>query len=252
METEEIEDDDLDQDDNLEIKSKKEKKTMKKERKKRRILSKLNGASKPRFNPLDKLNSMETKNNVSNSMVKMLVDTVACLFIAPAVSAVSGKYAPLVGGAINFSGHYVGDQSGLLRAVGMGTMVHGMAKVNEYRSEDSTIKTRFGGIKDDWLKCFLNKEPESKKNELINSEIKSLEPSVNQNEVSGIPTKKKIANIDISLLDLSEFENLKDQKNTKKNDTFEDSSTCSFNSNHRSEEEQNNDFDDDDIDFSRY
>lgn len=240
--------------DDFEIKSKKEKKMMKQENRKKRILSKLNGvSSKSTFNPLDKLNSMETKSNVSNSMVKMLIDTVACLFIAPAVSAVSGKYAPLVGGAINFSGHYVGDQSGLLRAVGMGTMVHGMAKVNEYRSEDSTIKSRFGGIKDDWLKCFLNKEPESKKMELINSETNSLESSISQsqNQVSDVPPKKEPDRIDLSSLDLSEFENMKEQKSYKYENTFDESSKSSFDSIDRSDEDHNDPFIDDDIDFSR-
>ncbi len=223
---------------------------MKKEKKEKKDKSTVNGLeAKPKFRPLDKLNKMETKRNVSNSLVKMLVDTVACLFIAPAVSAVTGKYAPLVGGAINFSGHYVGDQSGLLRAVGMGTMVHGMAKVNEYRSEDSTVKSRFGGIKDDWLKCFLNKDPESKKNELINSEAKSIELPEDTNQVSGIPSKNTLTFIDPSYFD--DLDTFKSKQNEERNDSFDLS--------RKSEQEIDDfdlderlDFDDDDIDFSRY
>ena len=170
----------------------------------------------------------------------MFVDTIACLFIAPALSAVSGKYAPLLGGAINFSGHYVDDKSGLLRAIGVGTMVHGMANVNEYRSEDSTIKSRFGEVNDDWLLFFLNKKPESKKIELINSETNTS--ALSENQISGV-----------SLEDISkiiDFPTLKDHTNT-----FEDSESSSFGLNQETKQKID-DFDvnptyyDDDIDFT--
>lgn len=228
-------------DERIEFETKKKKKLKAKKRKKNKY--QLNGIeSKQKFKPLEKLNNMETKSNVSNSLIKTVVDTIACLFIAPALSAVSGKYAPLLGGAINFSGHYVDDKSGLLRAIGVGTMVYGMANVNEYRSEDSTIKSRFGGVNDNWLKFFLNKEPESKKNELINSETKSSELSENENQVSGIPLEDTSKIID--------FSSLKDHTNY-----FEDSSSSSFGINQETKKEID-DFDvnpryyDDDIDFT--
>lgn len=222
-----------------EIELKKEKKKKAKKRKKNKYP--LNGIeSKQKFKPLEKLNNLETKSSVSNSLIKMAFDAIACLFIAPALSAVSGKYAPLLGGAINFSGHYFDDKSGLLRAIGAGTMVHGMANVNEYRSEDSTIKSRFGEVNDDWLMFFLNKKPESKKIELINSETNTS--ALSENQVSGV-----------SLEDISkiiDFPTLKDHTNT-----FEDSESSSFGLNQETKQEID-DFDvnpkyyDDDIDFT--
>ncbi len=222
-----------------EIELKKEKK--KKARKGKKTKYPINGIeSQQKFKPLEKLNKMETKSNVSNSLIKMFVDTIACLFIAPALSAVSGKYAPLLGGAINFSGHYVDDKSGLLRAIGVGTMVHGMANANEYRSEDSTIKSRFGGVNDNWLLFFLNKKPESNKIELLNSETNISE--LPENQISGISVE------DISKI--IDFPNLKDHTNT-----FENSESSSFGLNQETKHKiddfnVNPKYYDDDIDFT--
>ncbi len=220
-----------DEEEENDVESKNEKKKMKKENKRKRYLAQLNGVeSTSKFNPLEKLNKMETKSNVGNSMIKTLVDTVACLLIAPTISAITGKFAPLVGGAINFSGHYMGDQSGLMRAVGIGTMVHGMAKVNEYRSEDSTVKSRFNGIQDDWLKCFLNKEPESKKKELLDAETKpkAIEPIEDKKQVADVSVRD-VKNVDLSSLDFFDNDNSKgtkvekEQNNTSKDSVSKDS-----------------------------
>jgi|GEM_PF-2421352 len=213
---------------------------LEKEKKKKKKYPLTGIESKKKFRPLEKFNNMETKSNVSNSLFKMAVDTIACLFIAPALSAVSGKYAPLLGGAINFSGHYVDDKSGLLRAIGVGTMVHGMANVNEYRSEESTIKSRFGGVNDNWLLFFLNKKPESKKIELLNSQTSISE--LPENQISGV-----------SLEDISKIMDFSSLKDRTKN--FEDSESSSFGLNQETKQKID-DFDvnpkyyDDDIDFT--
>jgi hypothetical protein len=101
---------------------------------------------------LDKFNGMETKSNVKNSIIKAAADLAAGMLIGPALSAAFGKFAPIAGVACSFGGHYLGDQSGLLRGIGMATIAHSVAKTKEYRDPNSTMGNRFSELKDDWLR----------------------------------------------------------------------------------------------------
>lgn len=116
----------------------------------------VSGAKK---NLLERFNDLETKHHPKHALIKTMVDVLAGAMLGPAVSATLGKYAPLAGIALSFGGHYSGDRSGLLRGIGMSTLAHSVAKVKEYRQDDSTLKDRLSELKDDWLRLiFLKKE----------------------------------------------------------------------------------------------
>jgi hypothetical protein len=127
---------------------------------KRKKHSLLNGQieSTKKENLLNRYNNLNSKGNINNSFVKTMVDILAGAMVAPALSASLGKYAPLAGIALSFGGNYTGDESGLMRGVGMATIAHSIAKSNEYRQEDSTLQSRISGLKDDWLRTVMLKK----------------------------------------------------------------------------------------------
>jgi hypothetical protein len=108
-------------------------------------------------NVLQRYNELETKHNPKNAFLKTAVDALAAVMVGPALSATFGKYAPLVGAALTFGGHYTGDSSGLLRGIGMSTLAHSVAKVKDYRSPNSTAMDRLSELTDDWLRFSLLK-----------------------------------------------------------------------------------------------
>lgn len=110
---------------------------------------------------ITRYNELDAKSNVNNALIKTLIDAIAGVMIGPALSATLGKYAPVAGIGLTFGGHYTGDQTGLLRGIGMSTLAHSVAKTREYRQEDSTLKARLAELKDDWLRLVLLKTTET-------------------------------------------------------------------------------------------
>lgn len=129
-------------------------KKKKKKKKKQPNPSGLNGI-------LHKFNEQQAKGDAKTTLLKTLAD-LAGVGLGTAVSAACGKVAPLVGAALIGTGHYIGDDSGLLRVVGAATVAHSVAKSKEYRQEGSTMKDRLSGLKDDWLRIAVLKHEEQK------------------------------------------------------------------------------------------
>jgi hypothetical protein len=109
---------------------------------------------------LQRFNERQAKGSIENTALKTLAD-VAGVGIGTAISAASGKFAPLIGALVIGTGHYLGDESGLLRIVGASTLSHGIAKATEYRQNDTTFKDRMSGLKDDLLHATLLKHYEA-------------------------------------------------------------------------------------------
>ena len=133
-------------------------KKRKKDKKKKKHLDGVQ-ADKPSF--LDRYRSMETKGNINNSALKTLGDLAAGLLIGPLISASLGKAAPIAGAALTFGGHYIGDDTSMMRIAGMSAVAHSMAKAKEYREAGSTIRDRLAGVKDDLLITLLIKRYEA-------------------------------------------------------------------------------------------
>lgn len=132
-------------------------KKKKKNKRKRKALAGMQNATG--IGALDRFNQMSAKGNPNNALIKALVDVLAAAVIGPAVSATLGKFGPLAGAALSFGGHYMGDESGLMRGAGMSTIGHSIAKTKEYREEGSSVQTRLKGLKSDLLRLvFLQKD----------------------------------------------------------------------------------------------
>ena len=134
----------------------------KKKKKAKRIKAILDGLEeKTKPNIIDRYTSMDTKGNLNNSMIKTVVELAGGFLVAPAISAALGTYSPLAAALMGFGGNYFGDQTGLMRGIAMGTIAHGVAKSKEYREENTTMKDRLSGLKDDWLRTILLKNTQS-------------------------------------------------------------------------------------------
>jgi|GEM_PF-6236274 len=141
----------------IDEKYRKPEKDKKKKKKKHKAPPKqggLNGVLQP-------FNEKQAKGNLNNTLLKTVAD-LAGVGLGTAVSAAAGKAAPLIGAALIGTGHYIGDESGLLRVVGAATVAHSVAKSKEYRQEGSTMKDRLAGLKDDWLRAAMMKHEAQK------------------------------------------------------------------------------------------
>jgi len=122
---------------------------------------------KPQLKPsglngvLQGFNKQQAKGDAKTTLLKTIAD-LAGVGLGTAVSAAAGKVAPLLGAAMIGTGHYIGDDSGLLRVVGAATVAHSVAKSKEYRQEGSTMKDRLSGLKDDWLRLAMINHEEQK------------------------------------------------------------------------------------------
>ncbi|WP_430405259.1 hypothetical protein [Fluviicola sp.] len=102
-------------------------------------------------------NERQTKNNVQNTLLKLVAD-IAGVGLGTALSASLGKIAPAAAIALMGAGHYMGDESGLLRVVGASTLAHSVAKSKEYRKNtEMNIADRLKDVKDGWLYATLLK-----------------------------------------------------------------------------------------------
>lgn len=157
---------------------------------------------------INKYNAMETKSNVNHSLIKTLVDFVGAAVVGPALSASLGKFAPIAGAALSFGGHYIGDESGLMRGIGMGTVAHSVAKTKEYRAPDSTMKDRLSGLKDDWLRLIMMKKADEPSVDGIDGKIetdKVPKPTDSSTEFMPEPESNlSIPEMDLTALDTFE------------------------------------------------
>lgn len=109
-------------------------------------------------------NKREAKSSVPNTLLKLLAD-IAGVGMGTVLSASAGKAAPAVGVALMGAGHYMGDESGLLRIVGASTLSHSVAKAKEYREKSNmSISERLKDVKDGWLYAILFKKYQEEQN----------------------------------------------------------------------------------------
>lgn len=120
-------------------------------------------------------NERQTKNNVQNTLLKLVAD-IAGVGLGTALSASLGKIAPAAAIALMGAGHYMGDESGLLRVVGASTLAHSVAKSKEYRKHpEMTIADRLKDVKDGWLYATLLKHYQEEE-QSVNSKIAEVNP----------------------------------------------------------------------------
>lgn len=107
-------------------------------------------------NLYNKFNELPAKQNTQNALIKGLVDTVAGSVVGTGIGALTGDKAAFAGIILILAGHYVGDESGLLRVTGASTLAYGIGKAKEYENnpELATPNQRLGALKDDWLSAF--------------------------------------------------------------------------------------------------
>lgn len=105
---------------------------------------------------VDRYNQRQTKGNVENTLLKGVVDTVAGSIVGTTIGSLTGDKAAFAGIALILAGHYIGDDSGLIRLTGASTMAYGIGKANEYRNDPNlnTPGKRVSALKDDWLAAF--------------------------------------------------------------------------------------------------
>jgi hypothetical protein len=140
-------------------------KISKKKKHKKEKHSKLGEVSNSQKGVLERFNDQQAKGNIQNTLLKTVAD-IAGVGIGTVLSAASGKVASALGIALIGTGHYIGDNSGLMRIVGASTFAHSIAKAKEYRDNaNQPLMDRLSELKDDWLIATLLKhyeEPQKK------------------------------------------------------------------------------------------
>jgi len=112
--------------------------------------------AKTRKNVLDSYNKRKTKDNVENTLLKSAVDTTAASIVGTSIAAIAGSNAPLVGVLMIAAGHYLGDESGVLRVAGASTIAYGIAKAKQYKENPhlAGVTERLKDTKSDFLIAF--------------------------------------------------------------------------------------------------
>ncbi len=152
-------------------------------------------SSKKKGNLLQKYNSKSAKKSAKFTAMKTGVDVLGTAAVGPAIGAGLGIFAPVAGLIMIAAGHFLGDQSGLLRLTGAATIGYGIAKARSNRMRTGqnfvdSAKDRYIELKDDWMNAtYLDK--------LIKSDNQSETP------VEGIGA--------IDLSELDHFERLNQQ-----------------------------------------
>lgn len=177
-------------------------------------------------NILDQYNEKPTKGNIENTLLKSAVDTVAGSVIGTGIGAIAGDKATFAGIALILAGHYVGDESGILRLTGASTMAYGIGKSSEYKTnpELNTPGKRISALKDDWLTAFHLKWQKETNQQTTSPEQKTNEPKNTEEEkpISQEPLKEETI-VDLSGLDHFEKmnEDLATSFSKEKSDTHE-------------------------------
>lgn len=164
-------------------------------------MAKSKKSNSKKLNILEKYNGLPTKGNIQNTFLKGAVDTVVGSVVGTGIGALTGNKAPLAGIALILAGHYLGDDSGVMRLTGASTIAYGLGKAQEYKKnpEMATVGNRMGELKHDLLGAFFMKWKE----ETSNPSMKTLQPkSVEKKEINEtIQTDNVDQEIDMSELD---------------------------------------------------
>ncbi|MCB9195525.1 MAG: hypothetical protein H6598_04810 [Flavobacteriales bacterium] len=166
-------------------------------------------------NLYNKFNSLPAKQNTQNTLIKGLVDTVAGSVVGTGIGALTGDKAAFAGIILILAGHYVGDESGLLRVTGASTLAYGIGKAKEYENnpELATPNQRLGALKDDWLSAFHLKWKKStgetknqsslpnSENIAVTKESKETTKNIENTPPKNISNEVKTENLSNSLAD---------------------------------------------------
>ncbi len=166
-------------------------------------------------NFLQKYNERETKGNVQNTLLKGAVDTVAGSVIGTGIGALAGDKAAFAGIALILAGHYLGDESGVLRVTGASTMAYGIGKAQVYKSdpEMKSVSNRLGGLKQDLLGAFFFKYKEEK-NEILEKKKPSTSNEALNVEPFHFETEEE-ENEESELTDLRGYDKFSEQEHLK-------------------------------------
>ena len=118
----------------------------------------LSGTTQFTQNPGQWYKERETKGNVNNTALKTAVEVVAAGGVVAYLSAACGKYATIIGSVLVAVGNY-SDDTGLVKALGLGMVGNGIGKAKEYsENPDQTVQQRIAAVKDDLGYAFLIKK----------------------------------------------------------------------------------------------
>ena len=153
-----------------------------KKKKRKKEKKELGEVPEKKKNMLQRFNERNARGSVQNTLLKTLAD-IAGVGIGTVLSTATGTFAPAIGAILIGTGHYIGDQSGLLRVVGASTFAHSVSKAKSYRENpNQTLAERFGELKDEWLIATLLKHYESNQKMAV---ISNSEPAqVTQRELT--------------------------------------------------------------------
>lgn len=133
---------------------------------------------KEKKNVLARYNGLDGKNNLKVTALKTGVGLVGASSGA-GLAALIGKFSPILGVVMISAGSYLGDKSGLLAIAGAATLGYGLAKANENRITESTMKDRLVTFKNDWLKAtYLDKLLKKGESDEEDVEIGAIDSSV--------------------------------------------------------------------------
>ncbi|MGV3629902.1 MAG: hypothetical protein ACO1O6_01775 [Bacteroidota bacterium] len=118
----------------------------------------LSGTTQFTQNPVQWYRERETKSNPGNTALKTAVEVVAAGGVGAYLSAACGKYATIIGSVLVAVGNY-SDDTGLVKALGLGMVGNGIGKAKEYsENPDQTVQQRIAAVKDDLGYAFLIKK----------------------------------------------------------------------------------------------
>lgn len=152
---------------------------------------------------LDEYNQKATKNNINNTLLKSVVD-ITSVAAGTGVGALGGDKAKFIGPLFIALGHYLGDESGLLRMLGASTLSYGIAKSKEFKENQElyTVKGRIKDLKENWLSAmYLDVKREKDKKEEVKE--KPLPKLVNKGKLINVsePKLNKSLESDLNFLD---------------------------------------------------
>lgn len=139
--------------------------------------------SKPDKNIYEKYIDLPAKGDVQNTLIKSVVDTAAGSIVGTGIGALAGDKAAFAGILMILAGHYIGDESGLLRVTGASTMAYGIGKAKEYQNNPdlATPSQRLGELKSDWLTAFHLKWKQQTQEKDLASSSKNEQPYTSDN-----------------------------------------------------------------------
>jgi hypothetical protein len=190
---------------------------------------------------LKRYNDAQAKSNVKVTAMKSGVDLLLGVGIGSGLAATLGIWSPLAGFLMMGTGHYLGDESGVLRVAGAATVAYGIAKSMENREavrqasvNGVTLGSLAGGAKERLVQL---------KNEWVNALFIDKLTGNKTEERSAV--SEELGDIDLSELDIY------DQMNKQSAVDFELQKIRALET---SEQDvlQGSDFEEDETDFAIY